>query len=107
MIQVLETAEKFGRPPSRWLGGLDGEWEVKDHLLTLALTIYRDGLCGCGKPLSVAHHPDNDGWYTARTTVCHSCAAVDRQRDQKEEQKPGEKVYAQYDRPEDKPLPSL
>ena len=106
LIQVLETAEKFGRAPSHWLGGLDGEWGKKDHILTLALTAYKDGLCACGKPLLIAHHEDNDGWYSAKSTVCHACAAMDRKRDSGDEMQPGEKAYPSYDRPADKPLPA-
>jgi hypothetical protein len=75
----------------------------------LALTIYEDGLCGCGQPLVLAHHEDNDGWYEAHKKQCHSCAARERatQGNGKDQYTPapGEKVYTVYTRPEGKPLP--
>ena len=59
----------------------------------------------------LAHHPDNDGWYTAHKTQCHKCAAQERatQGTSKEPYvpQPGERVYATYDRPATKPLPPL
>jgi len=81
----------------------------KDYVLSLALTIYEDGLCSCGQPIILAHHPDNDGWYEAHKTQCHSCAARERatQGTSKEQYipQPGERVYTTYDRPAHKPLP--
>lgn len=80
-------------------------------MLALALTIYEDGLCSCGQPLILAHHPDNDGWYDSHKTQCHSCAARERatQGNGKDHYvpAPGEKVYTLYTRPADKPLPPL
>lgn len=74
----------------------------------LALTIYEEGLCSCGQPLVLAHHPDNDGWYEAHKKQCHSCAARERSTQAKgtEPYKPqaGEKVFTLYTRPSDKPL---
>jgi hypothetical protein len=79
-----------------------------DYVLTLALTVYEAGLCSCGQPMVLAHHPQNDGWYEAHKTQCHSCAA----REQATKSgatpyvpQPGEKVYTTYERPADKPLP--
>lgn len=89
---MLETAEKYGRAPSHWLGGLDGEWGHKDHILTLSYTMYRDGLCSCGHPVAVAHEDEHDGWFVAKTSVCVACAAVDHKRDD-DKPAPGEKVY--------------
>jgi hypothetical protein len=81
----------------------------KDYVLSLALTIYEDGLCSCGQPLILAHHPDNDGWYEAHKTQCHSCAAreIATQGTSKEQYvpQPGERVYTTYERPAHKPLP--
>lgn len=83
----------------------------KDYVLTLALTIYEDGLCSCGQPMAVAHHEDNDGWYDAKKTQCHSCAKREAatQGNGKDPYKPvpGEKVYTVYTRPASKPLPGL
>ena len=59
--------------------------------------------------MSIAHHPDNDGWYDAHKTQCHRCAAQERavKGNGKDpyEPAPGEKVYATYTRPASKPLP--
>ncbi|WP_275779712.1 hypothetical protein [Paenarthrobacter sp. Y-19] len=81
----------------------------RDYVLTLALTIYEDGLCGCGQPAAIAHHPDNDGWYDAHKIQCHSCAARERATTgagtQPYKPDPGEKVFTSYERPEDQPLP--
>jgi hypothetical protein len=72
----------------------------------LALTIYEDGLCKCGQPVILAHHEDNDGWYTAHATQCHSCAARERASKPTKgaEPTPGQQWYTTYDRPADKPL---
>ena len=86
-----------------------GEWTEKDYVLALALTIYEDGLCGCGQPMALAHHQDNDGWYDAKKTQCHSCAKRESatQGNGKDPYKPapGEKVFTVYTRPASKPLP--
>ncbi|MCW2132883.1 hypothetical protein [Arthrobacter sp. VKM Ac-2550] len=91
-----------------WFTGHRGDWTDKDYVLSLALTAYEDGLCSCGQPIAIAHHPDNDGWYDAHKTQCHSCAARERatQSDGKQQYKPepGEKLYTTYERPPDKPL---
>ena len=95
-------------PPTRWLLGNRGDWTHKDYLLALVLEIYQDGLCGCGQPTMLAHHPDNDGWYDAEKVQCHSCAARERSTagsgKDPYEPAPGEKVYTSYSRPGDKPL---
>lgn len=79
------------------MGGLDGKWGEKDLLLTLCLTLYRDGLCSCGKPLIVAHDPANEGWYEAKESVCHACAPTERHREEDKKPTPGAKVYPVYD----------
>lgn len=80
----------------------------KDYLLTLTLTVYEDGLCGCGQPMALAHHPQNDGWYEAHKTQCHSCASRERATAGNGKDpytpEPGEKVWTSYERPENKPL---
>ena len=105
---MLRTARDHHQPPSRWLLGNRGDWLEKDYPLTLALTVYEDGLCGCGQPMALAHHPDNDGWYDAHKTQCHSCAARDLatagSSNEPYTPAPGEKVYTEYTRPESKPL---
>ncbi len=55
------------------LGG--DTWSEKDARLTLAHAIYQDGLCGCGKPVIVAHSEENKGWYETKSSICHACAA--------------------------------
>lgn len=91
-----------------WFARARGDWTDKDYLLMLALTVYEDGLCSCGHPVVIAHHKDNDGWYTAHKRVCNSCAA--RERSTKGVGKeaytpaPGERVSTTYDRPADKPM---
>jgi hypothetical protein len=80
-----------------------------DYVLSLALTVYEAGLCSCGQPMSLAHHPDNDGWYNAHKTQCHSCAARELATKGNGttpyEPRPGEKLYTTYNRPKDRPLP--
>lgn len=75
----------------------------------LALTIYEDGLCQCGQPVSIAHHPDNDGWYDAKKSFCNSCAARERATSgsgsETYKPEPGENVFTKYTRPAHKPLP--
>lgn len=107
----MRTAARNQKPPMHWFSNVRGEWTDKDYLLSLALTIYEDGLCACGQPIVLAHHPDNDGWYEAHKRTCQSCAARERatQGNGKAayEAAPGEKVYTTYDRPADKPLPPM
>lgn len=102
-------ARSHSMPPSRWLLGHRGEWLEKDYLLSLALEIYTDGLCGCGQPAILAHHPDNDGWYDTKKIQCKSCSsremATQGTSNNPYEPSPGEKVYTVYTRPESKPLP--
>ncbi|MBE0009602.1 MULTISPECIES: hypothetical protein [unclassified Arthrobacter] len=83
------------------------EWGEKDHLLTLAYTVYLDGLNEMGFPLSQTRHFDNDGYYEAETIQDHSLAAVDQFRKDNKESAPGERVVVRYTRPEGKPLPAL
>lgn len=76
--------------------------------MTLALTVYEDGLCSCGQPVILAHHPDNDGWYDAEKVQCQSCASRERATSgtgsEAYHPMPGEKVHTRYSRPADKPL---
>jgi hypothetical protein len=92
-----------------WFSNRRGDWTDKDYVLTLALTIYEDGLCACGQPMAVAHHPDNDGWYDAKKVQCNSCAkrenATSGDGTNPYKAAPGEKVYTIYTRPANKPLP--
>lgn len=66
------------------------------------LQVYEGGLCGCGQPVVLAHHEDNDGWYTAHKSQCHSCAARERATagTSKEQYvpEPGEKVFTEFTR---------
>lgn len=89
-----------------WFGTRRGDWTDKDYFLTLALTIYEDGLCSCGQPMAIAHHPDNDGWYDARKVQCKSCAKRESANTGQQTPEPGEKIYTVYTRPADKPLPA-
>lgn len=106
---MLRTARSAQKPPSHWFYGNRGEWTDRDYLLALALTIYEDGLCGCGQPVIIAHHPDNDGWYDAKKTQCHSCASREMATAGTGKDAytplPGEKVSTKYTRPDNKPLP--
>lgn len=92
-----------------WFSRTRGDWTDKDYMLALALTIYEDGLCSCGHPLVLAHHPDNDGWYEAHKKQCHACAARERATQGSGGDAyvptPGERVSTRYTRPADKPLP--
>lgn len=80
----------------------------------LGWRMYQSEMCGggCGYPRSVAHHPDNDGWFEVRdedTVTCHACTALRRAQDN-EGSKPVEPVefaVVAYTRPNDQPLPTL
>lgn len=84
-----------------WFSPHRGDWTDKDYVLSLALTIYEDGLCSCGQPTVVAHHVDNDGWYEAQKVQCYSCAsrelATANSGSEPYTPDPGEKVYAVLD----------
>jgi hypothetical protein len=59
------------------LGG-DGSWTGRDHVLTLALTAYEDGLCKqCGHPLVLCRDPKYDGWFEVQKTTCYAKQAMD------------------------------
>lgn len=73
---------------------LDGEWGDKDRKLTLAYSMYKDGLCSCGHPAVIAHDDEHDGWIVAKSdVVCHVCAALEGKRE-KDNIEPGQKIYA-------------
>lgn len=80
-----------------WFSAARGDWTDKDYLLTLAYTIYEDGLCACGQPRVISHHTDNDGWYEIKKAECFSCAAQERATagsgNTPYTPAPGEKVY--------------
>lgn len=90
------------RPPSAYLGGV--EWGEQDHLLTLAYTVYLDGLNDLGFPSMQARHFDNDGFYEVETILDHSAAALERHNQDNKDPEPGERVFVKYTRPEGKPL---
>ena len=93
------------KPPSHWLSPVRSDWTDLDYMLMLALTVYEDGLCACGQPIVLAHHPDNDGWYTAHKVQCKSCASRELATSGSGyKPAPGEKMRITYDRPADKPL---
>lgn len=103
---MLRTARAHGKPPSHWLYGNRGDWSERDYVLTLVLTKWEQGLCSCGQPIAVAHHPDNDGWYDPKVTQCHSCAEMERHTGSKDYRPDaGEKLSTKYTRPGSKPLP--
>ena len=102
---MLRTARTHRKPPSAWLTGNRGPWKERDYLLTLAYEKWEEGLCSCGQPAVIAHHPDNDGEYDIERVQCHACAALD-QANKGREPEPGEKSWAQYTRPTWKPLPA-
>lgn len=96
---MLRTARRFQRPPTGWvLGRRDGAWTDLDYTLTLTLEKYEAGLCSCGNPTIIAHHPDNDGWYDVTARQCHACAEIERASDAKKKPEPGTKVTATYSR---------
>lgn len=94
------------RPPSQWFGNTSGDWLSKDFPLTLAFTIYKDRLCDCGHDRAICRHPDNDGWFKPKTTVCQAKAVVDGLTSASGyKPQPGEMISTEYFRPADKPLP--
>lgn len=76
--------------------------------MMLALTVYEDGLCSCGQPVIISHHPDNEGWYDAEKVQCQSCAtrelATSGNGKDPYKPSPGEKTFTRYTRPANKPL---
>ena len=77
-------------------------------MLTFAYTLYLAGMCSCGHPTKICQHPDNDGWFEAKTTICNAQAEIDRITGaDKYQAEPGERFYTSYTRPADKPLRAL
>lgn len=48
--------------------------------MAVALTLYEDGMCTCGYPAHVCHHPENDGYFEVDRGVCYAAAAVEQYR---------------------------
>lgn len=85
-------------------------WTAGDRALMLAYDAYTATLCpGCGHPIELAWHPDNDGFFDAESATCHACTAMDRAADPDSTKpvKPHDHMWATYTRPPDKPLPPL
>lgn len=90
-----------------FLGG-DGTWTEKDRKLVVAFTQYEAGMCSCGYPVHICHHPENDGYFDVHQTVCYAEAAIDAFRGTEEyKPEPGERLGAVYTREADDPLPTL
>lgn len=90
----MRASEKFGRPPSAFLGGK--EWGYRDHLLAFAYQLYLDTKCGeCGGSVFECRNPDNAGVFEALDVTCHRKAAVDdRTGQQGFKPEPGQMFYA-------------
>ena len=88
-----------------WWGGDGQGWTDEDRVLTMALTLYEDGLCGeCGQPRHLAHNPDADGWYASHVVVCAACQATQSAAKNQKEHVPGLKRYAVSILPEGRQL---
>ena len=81
-------------------------------MLTLALTIYEDGMHSCGYPKHVCMHPDNDGFFELPevTTICyadrvHELEQRERQANKNYVPEAGEVLMVEYTRTE--PLPPI
>lgn len=91
----------------------ESPWTEEDRALMLAYRMFLDSICdGCGQPKSLAHHPDNDGWYEVapQRVICHACTAIRRveQEGSKEPVKPVELIRLVHDRDySTHPLPPL
>lgn len=88
MLPVIETALKWGRPPSAYFQPEQGGgWTAKDYLLTHAHTLYLQGLCPeCGRPRDVCRQ---DGWDVDQR-ICGPSAAVALYRKEHPKPDPGE-----------------
>lgn len=88
------------------MGG-DGGWTVKDRVLVVAYTLYLEGMCSCGYPTEICHHPENDGYFDVDTATCYANAAIEAYRNQEGySPEPGERMGAVYVRDEaTDPLP--
>ena len=66
-----------------------------DRILAEALQLDEQARhAACGHYADESMDPDMDGWYEARTMVCHACAAADQhRRDHTGEPEPGELIY--------------
>lgn len=83
-----QTAERWGYPPTFWLGG-DGEWTEHDKIFVHAVTLYQASLCPtCGMP---KHQCENTEW-EIQTSICKPEAAVEVWRKQNPDPPPGTRV---------------
>lgn len=92
-------------------------WTDEDRALLLAFSLYEESLCSCGEPRNLAHHPDNEGWYTidndpeeGSAVVCNACAAIEKNKAEAEKSDLpyGLRPVLVHDRDyEAKPLPPL
>jgi hypothetical protein len=75
-------------------------------LLAVAFTQYEQGMCSCGYPVHICHHPENDGYFDVHEATCYAAAAIDAHRNQTDyKPSPGERLGAVYTREKDDPLP--
>ena len=72
----MRACEKWSRPPSSLLGGV--EWGERDHLLILAYQRYLDTTCAeCGGYALECRNPENNGVYTVNTDAyCYRTAEL-------------------------------
>lgn len=82
---VLKNSVRYQRPPSAWFGRA-GEWTDRDHLLTIAYTLYEATLCGdCGRPVDECRRDS----YRVETRICRATAAVEQYRKTNKNPPPG------------------
>ena len=87
------------------LGGT-AEWTEKDRKLVVAFTQYEKGMCSCGYPIHICHHPENDGYFDVHETRCYAEAAIEEHRNREDYQpETGERLGAVYTREANDPLP--
>lgn len=87
---VLKNSIRYQRPPSAWYGR-GGEWTDRDHLLTLAHTLYEAALCpDCGRTVEECSRSA----YTIETRTCNATAAVELWRKENKDPPPGQVLSA-------------
>ncbi|MFB6643166.1 hypothetical protein ACFCYF_38750 [Streptomyces chartreusis] len=93
----LELCDRWGIPHSRFLGG-DGRWTDLDRAKALAWRVWQHGLC----PECRTREDDWDAAkggdphaYVADTVRCRGCEAIEQERDQVPDGRPGYGVKIQ------------
>lgn len=104
---MVETAQKWGLPPTQVMLGRPTEWSADDTKLSTALVVLEKETCrDCGQPAWLGHSTDRNLTFKSESTHCYGCMELEKRREDKENKVgKGEKPYVVAKMWDDSPLP--